>query len=163
VADLGVGLIFIDGEDPDDEQLYSLAHECAHFLLHYLSPRALAIEELGDGIVPVLDRQRLPTEAERFSAALGAIRLEPFRHAIARSSGGRPTHFRTYGIEEDADTLAVELIVPFEKLRRSRDIAAVGLAKTYGLPRRIADELAADLKSFDDCEGVVSLFKKSHK
>jgi hypothetical protein len=161
VADLGVGLIFIDGEDPDDEQLYSLAHECGHFLLHYLSPRALAIEELGDGIVAVLDRQRLPTEAERFSAALGAIRLEPFRHAIARSPDGRPTHFRTYGIEADADALAIELIVPFETLRRSADTIAAGVG--YGLPRRIAEDLAADRESYDDCQGVVSFFKKSHK
>ncbi|MER3439575.1 MAG: hypothetical protein C4346_19370, partial [Chloroflexota bacterium] len=42
VAAGGHGVIFIEGADPDDERRFTLAHEVAHFLLHYQHPRERA-------------------------------------------------------------------------------------------------------------------------
>src|SRR5262245_26511008 len=116
VADVGVGLIFLDGGDPPDEQRYSLAHEIAHFLLHYLQPRRLMLDELGAGMLAVLDGKRPPTDSERLSAALRNIVLEPFRHAMARTSDGQISHFRTRSIESEADELALEILAPVTEL-----------------------------------------------
>src|SRR6266850_5615660 len=43
IARGGLGIVFLDGTDPHDEQHFSLAHEVAHFLYDYLRPRTLAI------------------------------------------------------------------------------------------------------------------------
>jgi IrrE N-terminal-like domain len=160
IADIGAGLIFIDGEDPADEQLYSLAHECAHFLLHYLKPRMHAVETLGSNILEVLDRHRAPTAAERFSAALAAVPLEPFRHAVTRSADGQPTHFRTRGMEAEADGLAVELIVPLSELRSLPSVAPSDLAAYHGLPLYVAEAVTRELESYRDSEGVIGMFRK---
>ena len=134
VADLGVGLIFLDGDDPADEQRYSLAHEVAHFLLHYLQPRQHVLDMLGTGHG---GRARSDASADRRRAAFSALRdvvLEPFRHVMARTEDGNPTHFRTRSIEAEADELADELIVPLAELRSRQDLTPERLAADYGLP-----------------------------
>jgi uncharacterized protein DUF955 len=162
VADLGVGLVFLDGEDPADEQRYSLAHEVAHFLLHYLQPRQHVLDVLGMDMAAVLDRARPPTAAERLSSALRDVVLEPFRHAMARTADGRPTHFRTKSIEAEADELADELIVPLAELRSRHDLTPEQLAADYGLPIWATGRLAA-INSEESGGGVVSIFQKKRK
>jgi hypothetical protein len=163
IADLGVGLVFLDGADPPDEQRYSLAHEVAHFLLHYLKPRLAAVETLGGRIVEILDRRRPPTTAERLSSALAAVPLEPFRHAMGRSPDGQPSHHRTYGMEAEADDLALELLVPLVELRSLRDTTAADFAANYGIPIWAADLLAAERKIAPATIGVISLFKNDQE
>ncbi len=159
VADLGVGLVFLDGEDPADEQRYSLAHEVAHFLLHYLQPRQHVLDVLGTGMAAVLDRTRLPTDGERLSSALRDIVLEPFRHAMSRAVDGRPSHFRTHLIEAEADDLALEIIVPAAELRSRYDLTPKQLAANYGIPVWATARLAV-ASGGESGEGVVSIFKR---
>lgn len=159
VADLGVGLVFVDGSDPPEEQLYSLAHEVAHFLLHYLEPRARALASLGAGIIEVLDRHRPPTTAERLSSALMAVPLQPFRHAIERTAHGQPRHLRTESIEIEADGLALELLAPLAELRKQAHMTGAELAAAYGLPVWAAERLPTLIRT-EMSAGVISLFKK---
>lgn len=157
VADVGVGLVFIDGTDPENEQRFSLAHEVAHFLLHYLEPRRRVVETLGPGLISVLDRVRQPTMAERLSSAMSAIPLEPFRHAMARDGAGGAMHLRTEAIEGEADDLALELTAPSRERSDLAELSGESLASAFGLPTWTGGFL---LPSRAESEGVVSLFRK---
>src|SRR4051794_8777879 len=141
VADVGVGLVFLDGDDTEEERRYSLAHEIAHFLLHYLQPRRQVLDELGPGMAGVLDRRRPPTDGERLSSALRNIVLEPFRHAMVRDADGGLAHLRTRSMEAEADDLALELIAPLAELRFRPGLEPQRLASDYGLPLHAAARL----------------------
>ena len=158
VADVGVGLIFIDGDDAPNEQRYSLAHEVAHFLAHYLDPRRRVLDALGQGMSDVLDRVRPPTMAERLSAALRDVHLEPFRHAMAREPDGRG-YIRTGLMESEADILALELLVPAEEIRRQPAGTEALLAAEYGIPEWARDSLPTPGKQ-RRAGGVIEIFRK---
>jgi hypothetical protein len=157
VADVGVGLVFLDGGDPPEEQRFSLAHEVAHFLLHYQEPRRLAVSRLGPSAVEVLDRARQPTMAERLSSAMSGMSLEPFRHAMRRDAGGGLLHLRTENIEAEADDLALEMIAPASETLFSKDSSVETLVERYGLPIWAGDQLQLGTK---ESGGVINIFKK---
>lgn len=159
VADIGVGLVFIDGDDDGDEQRYSLAHEVAHFLLHYKRPRDSALASLGPSLAEVLDRKRPPTVAERLSSVLRDAPLEPFRHAMARASDGKPSHMRTEAMEAEADQLALELLVPTRELRSYAASDVADIAAKFGLPRWAVNKLP--FQRGPRSSGVIEIFKKS--
>ncbi|MET4149073.1 MULTISPECIES: ImmA/IrrE family metallo-endopeptidase [unclassified Bradyrhizobium] len=157
VADVGVGLVFVDGADPEDEQRFSLAHEVAHFLLHYLEPRERVMRTFGAGMIQVLDRSRAPTTGERFSSAMSGLSLEPFRHAMDRDSSGAAAHHRTESIEGEADDLAFELVAPAGERADLKEFSGESLASAFGLPTWTGGFL---LPSRVESDGVVSLFRK---
>lgn len=159
VADVGVGLVFIDGGDSPEERRYSLSHEIAHFLLHYLQPRERVLTDLGPAMAAVLDRARPPTGAERLSSALRDTVLEPFRHAMARRPDGTVSYMRTVSMESQADALALEILAPLAELRRRHDLTPQKLAIDYGLPAHVAVRLAGDIIPLGG-GGVISIFKK---
>jgi hypothetical protein len=159
IADVGVGLVFLDGDDPPEERRYSLAHEVAHFLLHYLQPRRRVLDELGASMAAVLDRERPPSDGERFSSALRNIVLEPFRHAMVRSPDGGISHFRTRLIESEADGLALEILVPLEELGARHNLDTQSLAGSYGIPMHAAIRLVTEIGK-PATRGVISIFKK---
>ncbi|MCP2213973.1 ImmA/IrrE family metallo-endopeptidase [Bradyrhizobium diazoefficiens] len=157
VADVGVGLVFLDGTDSEEERRFSLAHEVAHFLLHYLEPRRRVVDRLGTGLIEVLDRAREPTMAERLSSAMSGLSLEPFRHAMARDETGRAKHLRTESIEGEADDLAFELVAPADERADLKDLSGESLASAFGLPTWTGGFL---LPSRAESDGVISLFRK---
>jgi IrrE N-terminal-like domain len=159
VADVGVGLVFLDGGDPPDERRYSLAHEIAHFLLHYLQPRQQVLEQLGHAMVAVLDRARPPTDGERLSSALRNVALEPFRHAIARDPDRSVSYLRTRSMEGEADDLALEILAPLVELRGRDGLTPHQLAIEFGLPPYAAARLAQEIVP-QGSGGVISIFKK---
>jgi len=156
VADVGVGFVLVDGDDPEDEQRLTIAHEVAHFLLHYLSIREAVLSGLGRHLIAVLDRTRPPTQAELFSSALRDIPLGPFRHAIVRD-GPRP-HGRVATMEAEADDLAIELLVPWQLIRASETLEPQLIASRFGIPLSVATRLATmAIKSTTEL-GVTGLF-----
>src|SRR5262249_43316849 len=66
----GAGFILLDGDDPQPERVFSLAHELAHFLRHYWQPRTNACRRLGEPVAAVIDARRAATPAERVRALL---------------------------------------------------------------------------------------------
>jgi hypothetical protein len=154
-ADLDVAALFVDADDSPDEQRVTIAHEAAHFLLHYLEPRRRAATAFGPAIVSVLDRSRDPTRGERFSAALRAVPLEPWRHALWREPSG---HVHT--IEAEADDLAMELLAPVAELRALGPVSPADIAREFGLPGPFANRLFQLLRQGQEPTGVVHLFKK---
>lgn len=146
VAFRGRGLVFVDGTDSPAEQRFSLAHEIAHYLLDYHAPRETAIRRLGEGILPVLDGERPPTQAERIDAAITATATRFYVHLFARD---RPDALVDTA-ERRADQLAHELLAPDAALAAAigsvpgataADVADV-LTRTFGLPPDEADAYA---------------------
>lgn len=155
VADVGVGLIFVDANDLLDEQRLTVAHEAAHFLLHYMAPRQRALAAFGPNIVPVLERTRSPSPSELFSSALRAVPIRPFRHAMDRD-GDLPVGQATV-MEIEADELALELLAPCEVVRTMTSDAA-RVASRFGIPERVAMRLVEQSPSVVTTIGVEGIF-----
>jgi hypothetical protein len=159
LADAGIGLVFVDNADPEDEQRFTVAHEVAHFILHYLKPREEALSVLGAGIAAVLDRLRPPTGGERLSAALRSVPIEPFRHAMERDP--RSSHARRVElIEDEADDLAVELIAPWCELTCGLNMEPGQIRERFGLPSQIATRLAALATPAVTSMGILGIFAR---
>jgi hypothetical protein len=156
VADVGVGLVLVDSADPEDEQRLTIAHETAHFVLHYLRPREQAAAALGSKIIPVLDRTRSATRAELFSAALRDVPIAPFRHAMVRSPG--PFSGRILMMEAEADELALEILVSREMLRTLAPATADVVAKRFRIPVGAAARLSEPRCNTRSHSGVTQLF-----
>jgi hypothetical protein len=156
IADVGVGLILVDGDDPEDEQRLTVSHETAHFLLHYLALRTAALQGLGSQLVAVLDRTRSPTQAELFSSALRDLPLSPFRHAMVR--GATRPRGRIATMEAEADDLAIELLAPWQLVRSLESPDAETIASRFGLPPAVAARLATLTISTTTEVGVTGLF-----
>lgn len=154
LADRGKGTIFVDAQDPANEQRFTLAHELAHFLLDYQAPRQRAVSIFGPSIRPVLDGERSPTQAERVHAVLSRVHLGVMSHFMERPEEGLPLNI-VIDIEDRADHLALELLAPALLLqeRMSQPPAPRGfnarltfltevLVTEYGLPEAIASPYA---------------------
>jgi hypothetical protein len=156
IADVGVGLILVDGDDPEAEQRLTVSHETAHFLLHYLALRAAALTGLGSRVVAVLDRTRSPTHAELFSSAVRDLPLTPFRHAMVRGADRPRGSVAT--MEAEADDLAIELLAPWHLVRALEPPDPEAIAARFGLPPAVAARLATlAIRSTTEI-GVSSLF-----
>ncbi len=150
----GFGLLFVDREDPENEQQYTLAHEAGHFLGDHLYPRRDILERLGPSIKPVLDGLRAPTPTERVHAILASADLIQCAHLLGRESNhdaddaGR----EDVGREAEADRFAWELLAPRAALEQRfagirADPEAVNrvhsaLAIEYNLPPLPAERYA---------------------
>ena len=150
-AKAGCGFVFLDGNGPDDERRFSLAHEVVHFISDYLEPRNRALTLLGDAGRDVLDGRRPPTPEERLRGVLHNVEFSTYTHLIERSPAGSVTSIQTLEAEDRADRLALELIAPrltvlaFLKKRNvtwwsptALEIAQEILAHEYGLPVSVA-------------------------
>lgn len=147
VARFGQAIIFLDGTDPDDEQRFSIAHELAHFLMHYWRPRRDAVHHLGTEILEVLDGVRLARVDERIHALISRIDVGFHVHLIERFELGDPTSSTIVAAENDADRLALELLAPCASVtreigqlpRNGRQDAAIQLLQdVYGFPTQQA-------------------------
>ncbi|MGJ0528286.1 ImmA/IrrE family metallo-endopeptidase [Burkholderia gladioli] len=155
VADAGKALVFVDGEDSEEEQRMTIAHEIAHLLLHYLKPREDAESAFGPGILAVLDRTRPAVPGERLSSALRNISIEPFRHAMSR---GRSSYAHAVRMMEDeADDLAIELIAPWRQLQGLRGADPGLLRERFGLPAAVATRLSTIIMPVKTSPGVLGL------
>jgi hypothetical protein len=155
VARAGEGLIFINSDDPHDEQRFTIAHETAHFVKDHVMPRAYAIRTVGPSIAPVLNGERPPTPEEAISAVLNCVPLGLSLHLMTRGSGGRIVAWQVEESEQRADRLALEFLAPFDavlqllKINREHessplpDKASEIIATHFGLPKSVATSYAS--------------------
>jgi hypothetical protein len=143
----GVGTVYLDPTDPPDEQRFSFAHELAHFLRDYLTPRRQVERAFGPAAVSVLDGLRQATPAERLHAVLRNRPLTPHCHFMSRDPAGRPEGDDDRRAEADADRLACELLAPAELLHDTADRTELvrRLTAEFGLPPSVAAEYALQL------------------
>ena len=71
-----------------------------------------AIAALGKSIAPVLDGDRLPTDAERLSAVLRGVTLGVYSRLWLRGPLGLARDTHVVAREDAADELALELLAP---------------------------------------------------
>ncbi len=153
----GKGLIIVDATDDASELRFTVAHELAHFLLDYQTPRMQAIDRLGQEITSVLDGLRSPTAGERADALLANVPIGLYAHFMHRDGAGAAETAIAQS-ETRADALALELLSPEMEVRRSlprgfldkpfaKRIKSVRrvLVRRFGLPRHIALPQAARL------------------
>lgn len=155
------GLVFVDSGDSAPEQRYTIAHEVAHFIVDYWTPRQSALAALGPSIQAVLDGVRAPSIDERLDSIFVQVRLRPYVCLLDR--GSRTPHRTEVWIAENrADQVALELLAPREEVCREvqkgqdcegsfqcRSKALRVLIERFGLPdhaarpyaRSIADEI----------------------
>lgn len=147
VARSGQAIIFLNGTDPDDEQRFSIAHELAHFLMHYWRPRREAAYHFGTEILEVFDGVRLARVDERVHALISGINVGFHVHLMERSEHGDPMTSTIVAAENDADRLAFELLAPCASVtleigqpppNERQDAAIQLLQDVYGLPTRQA-------------------------
>jgi|SRR5882762_7268919 len=123
-ARAGVGVIFIDDDDPADEKRFTLAHEVAHFVLDHVLPRERAMSVFGDAIRPVLDGVRPPTKEEALYSVLNRAQLGLQVHLMNRGAQGGISAWPVEESEQKADRLALEIIAPARLvLERTRKYA----------------------------------------
>lgn len=143
----GCGFIFLDADDDEVEQRFSLAHELAHFLRHYREPRRRAAAKFGRHILDVFDGIRAPTPTERLHALLRNVRVAEHVHLLARDERRRIASPAIASAELDADLLGCELLAPAEAVlqqtrrrtaQASRLEAEQQLATMFGLPPSMA-------------------------
>lgn len=155
----GHGCIFVDEDDPPDEQRFTLAHEAAHFILDYLGPRERAERRLGPTFLEVLDGRRAASSTERIDAALAAVDARPYAHLFERGPLGAYDG-RVAESEERADLLALELLAPEDRaldalpatgpFRFRVADGAAALRRSFGLPPAIAERYARRLLRLRD-------------
>jgi hypothetical protein len=136
VAHRGHGFLFMDGTMPGDEGRLTLAHEVAHFLHHYLTPRRRAIERLGAGMQAVVDGDRPATAAERLSGVLRGAPFGKYARLFDRTPDGALS-LQTEAAESEADLIAFELLAPSTRLLRTTKVGLPrrqALVTDYGLP-----------------------------
>jgi IrrE N-terminal-like domain len=138
------GVIFLDADDPLDEQRFTLAHELAHFLRDFRRPRERLIRVVGAEAVEVADGRREATVSERIAAALERVEWTVRLHLLPRDVDGRPATAAIADAEASADRLAFELLAPVAHLvacgaAEWSDAELAGhLARDCGLPPRQA-------------------------
>ncbi len=145
------GFVFLDSEDPTDEQRYSLAHEVAHFLIEFVERRRRAAARVGRSVLDAIDGTRAPTAAERMNAALAGFDLRPHLHLFERAASGLPRTPAASHAEAQADVLAIELLAPVDVVQHvcpagvPAQQAALRLSETFGLPADVATAHAREL------------------
>lgn len=139
VAHAGKGVLFLNSEDPPDEQRFTLAHEVAHFVLDHHQPRSRALRARGARILPVLDGKQEPTVAEQLFSVLERMPYRTQANFMDRSDKGEPRRGEVMEAEQRADRLAFELLAPRQELlpllgQAGRRVLEAELVSRFGLP-----------------------------
>jgi len=143
VAHAGVGVLFLNSEDPPDEQRFTLAHEVAHFVLDHLQPRSRVLRARGESILPVLNGKQEPTVAEQLFSVLERMPYRTQANFMDRNDKGGPRTGQVMESEQRADRLAFELLAPRSELlpllhQAGRKELEAELVSRFGLPVREA-------------------------
>ncbi|HVX01394.1 MAG TPA: ImmA/IrrE family metallo-endopeptidase [Candidatus Babeliaceae bacterium] len=157
----GIGIIFVNGTDSEEERSFTLAHEASHFILDYKAPRDKAIEKIGNGVENVLDGLRQPTLDEQISSIISGVSVKAFTHLLEKEGDGSFENIKVFDAENNADALAIELLAPYNEVIKAtlggrskmafdlfvRDCVDL-LTSKYRLPAPIAKQYAKRIAYF---------------
>lgn len=142
LAYAGIGLLVVDRTDDPQQRRLTLAHEAAHFIVDYLTPREQVAQRRPE-LLDVLDGEREPTNAERFDALLADVPMGFHTHLLERDTRGGHLSVAAAEVEDRAERLALELLAPLQRVLD--DLAAEDdpdtprvLRERFGLPAGVA-------------------------
>lgn len=141
-----IGLLVVDRTDDPQQRRLTLAHEAAHFLVDYLTPREQVARRRPE-MLEVLDGGREPTSAERFDALLADVPTGFHTHLLERDASGGHLSGAATDVEDRAERLALELLAPVQRVlddltaAKDPDIPRL-LQERYGLPVGVAARYA---------------------
>jgi len=152
LAYVGVGLLFVDRADDDQQRRVTLAHEAAHFVIDYLLPREDAARRRPE-LLDVLDGERELTAVESFDALLADVPTGFHTHLLERDPHGGHLSVVTSAVEERAERLALELLAPLDlvltELQEGGPMDAQQILRdNFGLPAGIATRYANQIARY---------------
>ncbi len=142
--------ILVEKSDDEAQKRFTIAHECAHFILAVRAHQEHAACRLGYDVSDVLHGRQEATPTARIDAHLSNVHLKPLAHVMDRTATGRYSCARVHQAECLADDLAAEILAPRAELRAA--IASLGrlsfaaslsaaqriAARQFGLPQAMA-------------------------
>lgn len=149
----GAGVL-VEENEGEAQKRFTIAHECAHFILGVRRHQERAASRMGQDFTDVLHGLRGATPDERIDAWLRGVRSDALVHFMDRTPTGGYGCARTGDAECLADDLAVEILAPRSELIRNLHsfgrmgfseslIAARGIAeRRFGLPAETAEHYA---------------------
>lgn len=108
----GHAFIFIDGTAGVKEQLFTLSHELAHYIIEIDRPRKQAIAQYGPDIGDVFDGLRQPNISEQFAGIVSRVGVRPYLHLLEKPEMDSESRWKVWQAENAADSLAWELLAP---------------------------------------------------
>lgn len=147
----GKGIAFLDGADRPEEQVYSLAHELAHFLRDYWKHRRQVETRLGLAALEVFDGHRAAMPDEALHSLLRFTPIRLYLHLLDRDADGQPATCSIAQAEEDADRLAFEILAPGWHIVenvidwQNKTTLRQALIKEYGFPMQPASRYVENL------------------
>lgn len=158
-------LIFLEAQDSEAEQRYTMAHELAHLWLEVLGPRQRALRIPGPAAARLMDGAGYAGLSERLYAAVHGLRLRRASHLLRRDGPLGLMNGAVFLAEERADRLALELLAPEAEALRVLpppasftpwlEHAAERLERAFGLPGSLARGYGRRLAP---CAGVYPSF-----
>ena len=133
-------VILVERNDDEAQKRFTIAHECAHFILEVRTNQERATCRLGQDFSGVLHGLREATPIERIDAQLHNVSSDALAHFIDRTATGGYGCGRIYEAECLADDLAVEILAPRAELIESlSSFGSMGFSESLTAARRIAE------------------------
>ena len=112
----GLGIIGINDSDPPNEQVFTLAHELAHYLIEQMVPEK-RMDQCKEKLKLVGRRAIDKTHImDHLIGILRNLEVAPLRHYLTRGNLSGEQYLRIAHAETNADRLAFELLAPFSEL-----------------------------------------------
>ena len=132
--------ILVEKNDDDAQKRFTIAHECAHFILEVRTNQERAAIRLGNDFSSILHGLREATSIERIDARLHGVSSDPLVHFMDRTATGGYGCWRIHEAECLADDLAVEILAPrAELIARLSSLGPMGFSESLSAARRIAE------------------------
>ena len=157
----GSGLIFVDSEDLEAEQRFTIAHEVSHFLIDHKIPRQKIISRFGDRLEKIMDGELPLKRSDELFALIKGADIHQRTRSIENDGDGSFRSWINFIAENEADGLALELLAPQQavvseilsgKKSLPHQVFTVRcrklLEQRYGLPTHVAQQYAAELAYF---------------
>lgn len=134
------GAILVEKNDNAAQKRFTVAHECAHFILEVRAKQERAATRLGHDFSDVLQGLRKATTIERIDARLHNVQSDALVHFMDRTAAGGYGCGRIQEAECLADDLAVEILAPRAELIESlSSFGRMSFSESLSVARRIAE------------------------
>ncbi len=132
--------ILVEKNDDEAQKRFTIAHECAHFILEVRTNQERGAIRLGHDFTDVLHGLREAIPIERIDARFHNVRSDALVHFMDRTATDGYGCGRIHEAECLADDLALEILAPRAELVESlSSFGPMGFSESLSAVRRIAE------------------------